>query len=98
MSFFQNWPSPWPFLCSMMMDLKDNTYEDIEETSTPTLFKSQSDSNLLKLLQECGQEVEIINSLIKGQKKPTKVHKFYIKPIKYQIMVKSRRRLKNEVV
>ena len=73
-----------------MMDLKDNTYEDIEESSSATftspppplnvaaatmmtssgisstLFKSQSDSDLLKLLQECGQEVEIINNLIKG--------------------------------
>ena len=62
------------------MDLKDNTYEDIEESAATTspdaavmtssrstaLFKSQSDSDLLKLLQECGQEVEMINNLIKG--------------------------------
>ena len=55
-----------------MMDLKDNTYEDIEEASSPaSLFKSQSDSNLLRLMQECGQEVEIINSLIKGRKRPS---------------------------
>ena len=55
-----------------MMDLKDNTYEDIEESSSgpASLFKSQSDSNLLRLMQECGQEVEIINSLIKGRKRP----------------------------
>ena len=57
-----------------MMDLKDNTYEDIEESSSSqaSLFKSQSDSNLLRLMQECGQEVEIINSLIKGRKRPSK--------------------------
>ena len=61
------------------MDLKDNTYEDIEESAATTspdaamtssgstaLFKSQSDSDLLKLLHECGQEVEMINNLIKG--------------------------------
>ena len=83
--FLQNWPH---FFLSMM-DLKDNTYEDIEESSSATftsppplnvaaatmmtssgisstLFKSQSDSDLLKLLQECGQEVEMINNLIKG--------------------------------
>ena len=38
----------------------------LPSSGSTMLFKSQSDSDLLKLLQKCGQEVEMINNLIKG--------------------------------